>query len=99
MREDIKKRMNEMYLRDCFMAWFDVALLWAAVIFVLIAILGIVQDPNIRLVLYVASFMLLLFNTASVFAMTKHFKEDKTFIYGLDIKHLDANRAAARRIV
>ena len=83
-----------MYLRDCLMAWFDVALLWAAVFFVLIAILGIVQDSNIRLVLYISSFMLMLFNTASVFAMTKHFKEDKEFIYGLDIKHLDANRAA-----
>ncbi len=94
MSKDIKKRMNEMYLRDCLMAWFDVALLWAAVIFVLIAILGIVQDANIRLVLYAASFLLMLFNTASVFAMTKHFKEDKDFIYGLDIKHFDANRAA-----
>lgn len=94
MRNEINKRMNDMYLRDCLMAWFDVALLWAAVSFVLIAILGIVQDSNIRLVLYIASFMLLLFNTASVFAMTKHFKEDKEFIYGLDIKHLDANRAA-----
>ncbi len=94
MSKDIKKRMNEMYLRDCLMAWFDVALLWAAVIFVLIAILGIVQDSNIRLVLYAASFLLMLFNTASVFAMTRHFKEDKDFIYGLDIKHFDANRAA-----
>ena len=94
MTKDLNKRMNEMYVRDCLMAWFDVALLWAAVIFVLIAILGIVQDANIRLVLYVASFLLLLFNTASVFAMTKHFREDKDFIYGLDIKHFDANRAA-----
>jgi hypothetical protein len=88
------KRMNDMYLRDCLMAWFDVALLWGAVVFVLIAILGIVQDSNIRLVLYISSFLLMLFNTASVFAMTKHFREDKAFIYGLDIKHLDANRAA-----
>lgn len=94
MSKDIRKRMNEMYMRDCLMAWFDVALLWAAVIFVLIAILGIVQDSNIRLVLYAASFLLMLFNTASVFAMTRHFKEDKDFIYGLDIKHFDANRAA-----
>ena len=94
MRNDITKRMNDMYQRDCLMAWFDVGLLWAAVIFVLIAILGIVQEPNIRLVLYVASFMLMLFNTASVFAMTKHFKEDKDYIYGLDLKHLDTNRAA-----
>lgn len=94
MRNDINKRMNDMYLRDCLMAWFDVGLLWAAVIFVLVAILSIVQEPSIRLVLYVASFMLMLFNTASVFAMTKHFKEDKDYIYGLDLKHLDANRAA-----
>ena len=94
MSKDIRQRMNEMYMRDCLMAWFDVALLWAAVIFVLIAILGIVQDSNIRLVLYAASFLLMLFNTASVFAMTRHFKEDKDFIYGLDIKHFDANRAA-----
>lgn len=97
MRNDIKKRMNDMYLRDCLMAWFDVALLWAAVIFVLIAILGIVKDENIRLVLYVSSFLLMLFNAASVSAMTRHFKEDKDFIYGLDIKHLDANRAAKAR--
>lgn len=94
MRNDINKRMNDMYLRDCLMAWFDVGLLWAAVIFVLVAILSIVQEPSIRHVLYVASFMLMLFNTASVFAMTKHFKEDKDYIYGLDLKHLDANRAA-----
>ena len=64
MRDDNKKRMNDMYMRDCLMAWFDVALLWAAVIFVLIAILGIVKDDNIRSVLYVASFLLMLFNTA-----------------------------------
>lgn len=94
MRNDIKKRMNEMYLRDCLMAWFDVGLLWVSVLFVLIAILGIVKDENIRFVLYVASTLLVLFNTASVYAMTKHFKEDKDFIYGLDIQHLDANRAA-----
>ncbi len=97
MRSDIKKRMNDMYLRDCLMAWFDVALLWAAVIFVLVAILGIVKDENIRLVLYVSSFLLMLFNAVSVSAMTRHFKEDKDFIYGLDIKHLDANRAAKAR--
>jgi len=94
MSNDLKKRMIEMYLRDCFMAWFDVLLLWAVVIFVLVAIVGIVKDENIRLVLYISSFMLMLFNTASVYAMTKHFKEDKDFIYGLDIRHLDVNRAA-----
>jgi hypothetical protein len=90
------KRKHKMYLRDCFLAWFDVALLWAVVIFVLVAILGIVEDPNIRLVLYASSILLIVFNTASVYAMTKHFREDKDFIYGLDLQHLDANRAAKK---
>ena len=94
MSKDIKTRMNNMYQRDCWLAWFDVALLWATVIFVLFAILGIVEDSNIRLVLYISCTVLLLFNTASVFAMTKHLKEDKDFIYGLDIQHFDANHAA-----
>lgn len=94
MSKDIKVRINEMYLRDFMLAWFDVALLWAAVIFVLIAILGIVEDSNIRLVLFISSAVLLVFNTASVYAMTKHLKEDKDYIYGLDIQHFDANQAA-----
>ena len=94
MSKDIKARINEMYLRDFMLAWFDVALLWAAVIFVLIAILGIVEDSNIRLVLFISSAVLLVFNTASVYAMTKHLKEDKDYIYGLDIQHFDANQAA-----
>ena len=96
MSNDIKKRMNDMYQRDCWLAWFDVILLWATVLFVLFAILNIVEDSNIRLVLYISSAILLIFNTASVFAMTKHLSEDKDFIYGLDIQHLDANLAAKR---
>ena len=96
MSNDIKKRMNDMFQRDCWLAWFDVVLLWATVLFVLFAILNIVEDSNIRLVLYISSAILLIFNTASVFAMTKHLSEDKDFIYGLDIQHLDANLAAKR---
>ncbi len=97
MSKDIKTRMNDMYQRDCWLAWFDVVLLWATVIFVLFAILGIVEDSNIRLALYISCAVLLVFNTASVFAMTKHLKEDKDFIYGLDIQHLDANLAAKQQ--
>ena len=97
MSEDIKKRMNDMFQRDCWLAWFDVVLLWATVLFVLFAILSIVEDANIRLMLYISSFVLLIFNTASVFAMTKHLKEDKNYIYGLDIQHLDANLAAKQQ--
>ena len=83
-----------MYVRDCIMAWLDIVLLWLAVGFVLICILNIVDDPIVKVVMIVSSGLLVLFNTASVGAMTKHYAEDRDFIYGLDIKHLDENRAA-----
>src|SRR5690242_9727389 len=95
MKQDLQSRIQRMFLQDCAMAWVDVLLLWAAVGFVLISILSIVQDANIRLAMYIGSGLLVLFNTASVAAMTTHYAEDKDFIYGLDIKHLDANKAAA----
>lgn len=95
MKQDLKSRIQRMFVQDCCMAYVDVILLWAAILFVLISILQIVQDSNIRLAMYIASTMLLVFNTASVLAMTKHFSEDKQFIYGLDIQNLDVNRAAA----
>jgi len=94
MKQDLQSRIQRMFVQDCIMAWVDVLLLWAAVLFVLFFILKIVADPNIRLVMYISSITLLVFNTASVSAMTKHFVDDKQFIYGLDIKHVDANRAA-----
>jgi len=94
MKQDLKSRIQRMFLQDCAMAWTDVLLLWSAVGFVLISILSIVQDPDIRLAMYIGSGLLVIFNTASVAAMTNHYAEDKDFIYGLDIKHLDANRAA-----
>ncbi|SFJ73831.1 hypothetical protein [Methylophaga sulfidovorans] len=96
MNNKIKKRIQNMYLRDCIMAWADVLLIWLAVGFVLISVLSILEDPVIRLVMIISSVLLVLFNTASVGAMTKHYAEDKDYIYGLDIKHLDENRAAKR---
>lgn len=94
MNNLLKKRIHNMYIRDCIMAWSDIILLWLAVGFVLISITSILDDPLVRWVMMIASTLLVLFNTASVWAMTRHYAEDKDHIYGLDIKHLDDNRAA-----
>lgn len=94
MNNLLKKRIHKMYIRDCIMAWSDIILLWLAVGFVLISITSILDDPIVRWVMIIASTLLVLFNTASVWAMTRHYAEDKDHIYGLDIKHLDDNRAA-----
>jgi hypothetical protein len=92
MKQDMQARIQRMFMQDCLMAWTDVLLLWCAVGFVLYSVLGVLQDPSIRLALYIGCGLLVLFNTASISAMTHHYAEDKDFIYGLDIKHLDANK-------
>ncbi len=96
MNNNIKKRIQNMYVRDCIMAWSDIILIWLAVGFVLISISSIVNDPLIKWVMIISSSLLVLFNTASVASMTRHYAEDKEYIYGLDIKHLDENRAAKK---
>lgn len=96
MNNKLKKRIHNMYVRDCIMAWSDIILIWLAVGFVLISISNIVDDPLIRWVMIISSSLLVLFNTASVASMTRHYAEDKEYIYGLDIKHLDENRAAKK---
>jgi hypothetical protein len=90
----LNERIDAMYARDRWGAWTFVAVLWVVVLFVLYMVWQAVPDPTIRLVLTVAAGAVLLFNTASIGAMVRHYKEDKAFIYGLDIKHLDAAREA-----
>lgn len=92
MKQDLKSRIQRMYLQDCTMAYVDALLLWAIILFVLTSVIQIVPDTNIRIVMVISSMLLLIFNTASVFAMTRHFNHDKQFIYELDIMHLDQNR-------
>ena len=40
----------------------------------------------------IAAAAVLLFNTAAIAAMISHYRSDKDFIYGLDIKNADLNR-------
>jgi hypothetical protein len=41
-----------------------------------------------------AGAVILVLNTAAIIAMLRHYREDRDFMYGLDIKFLDAARAA-----
>jgi hypothetical protein len=101
-------RIEAVYRRDRRAAWAFVATLWLVIGFVLVATWRLIDDPGVHLVLSAAAVLLLALNTASIAAMVAHYAEDKAFIYGLDLKHLDARpgrpkddgaplRAAARR--
>ncbi len=89
-------RIDSMYQRDCQGAWTMVGLLWLVTLFVLIMSWPYMQDQGVRIVALIAAALVLLFNTASIWAMVSHYSEDKDFIYGLDIKALDAVRDSKR---
>ncbi len=86
---DLNQRIEAMYRSDVRGAWTLVAFLWIAVLFVLIMSWPHIPDSGVRIVALLAAAAVLIFNTASIAAMVKNYAEDKHFIYGLDIKHLD----------
>jgi hypothetical protein len=89
---ELNQRIEAMYQGDKRGAWLLVALLWIAVLFVLIMSWPYIPDAGVKVVVVLAAAGVLIFNTASIAAMVKHYEADKDFIYGLDIKHLDDSR-------
>ena len=89
---DLKQRFEAMYQRDLIIVYAFVIGLWFAIIFVMIFTWNLAPEGPWRTILMIGGAAVLLFNTASMSALVKHYKEDKDFIYGLDIKHLDEMR-------
>jgi hypothetical protein len=87
---DLNQRIEAMYQSDKRGAYILVALLWIAILFVLVMSWPYIPDTGVRVVALIGAAAVLIFNTASITAMLSHYKEDKAFIYGLDIQHLDA---------
>jgi hypothetical protein len=83
-----------MHRSDVRIAWAFVVGLWLAIIFVAWGTWGLAPSGAARVVLLIGGALVLLFNTAAIVAMLRHYREDRDFIYGLDIKFLDAAKAA-----
>ena len=92
MADDLQSRIDAMYNRDKYWAIGFVVALWITVLFVLIAVQTYISDDSISVACWIAAAVLLLFNTTSIWAMVRHYGQDRAHIYGLDIKHLDAGR-------
>jgi len=90
---ELDGRIETMYRRDRLWAWALVLFLWITILAVLIFSWPYIPDGAIRVVVIIGAAAVLLFNTASIAAMLKHYAEDKEFIYGLDLKALDAMKA------
>jgi len=90
---ELDKRIETMYRRDRVWAWALVLVLWITILAVLILSWPYIPDGGVRIVVLIGAAAVLLFNTASIAAMLSHYAEDKEFIYGLDLKGLDAMKA------
>ena len=87
---DSDPRNASMHRRDVGIAWAFVIGLWFAIVFVLWATWDIAPSATARTVLVIGGIVVLAFNTAAILAMLAHYREDRDFIYGLDLKFLDA---------
>ena len=85
-------RIRSMHRRDIMIAWTFVVGLWLSIAFVLWATWDIAPSGTARTLLMIGGVVVLVLNTAAILAMLAHYREDRDFIYGLDIKFLDALR-------
>lgn len=95
---DLTRRITTMHRRDIIVAWAFVVGLWFAIIFVAIATWSLAPSSTARIVLLTGGAVVLIFNTSAILAMLRHYREDRDFMYGLDIKFLDAARAKQRGV-
>lgn len=93
---DLDRRIASTHRRDVLAAWVFVAGLWATFIFVAIVTWPLAPSGSARVVLLFGGAVVLLFNTAAILAMLRHYREDRDFMYGLDIRFLDAARALGK---
>ena len=91
---DLNERIEAMHRSDVRIAWAFVIGLWLAMIFVAMATWNLAPDGQSRVLLLIAGVVILIFNTAAIMAMLRHYREDRDFMYGLDIKFMDEARAA-----
>ena len=89
-------RAEAMHARDRWSAMLILAVLWATLIYTYAAVPHGFLGTPIGLVLLVSAVLLLLFNTSSVLAMLRHYREDRDYIYGQDLHNLDLNRQRLR---
>ena len=90
----VDPRIEVMHKGDVRIAWAFVIGLWLAMLFVAWATWGLAPSSGTRALLLIGGIIVLVFNTAAIAAMLKHYREDRDFIYGLDIKFIDEARRA-----
>lgn len=85
-------RISSMFKRDCAAATFAVLAVWLLYAFTFWSMWRVFEGVNLLIPMAAIGSVVLLLNTASIAAMIKHYAEDKSAIYGIDIFYLDQVR-------
>jgi hypothetical protein len=89
--EHLRGRVDKMFRGDSRAAITLTTVLWLTIFFVILAVRSY-MPPGVEIVCWIAAAILLLYNTASIVAMLRHYADDEAHIYPIDIHHLDARR-------
>jgi cytochrome c oxidase assembly factor CtaG len=89
--EHLRGRVDKMFRGDSLAAITLITVLWLMIFFVILAVRSY-MPPGVEIVCWIAAAIMLLYNTASIVAMLRHYSDDKAHIYPIDIHHLDARR-------
>jgi len=91
---EFKQRIQKMFMTDAIFGWVFVVWLWATYIFVyLMVIRSEFAGGAVQISLTIGGLLVCIYNTGAIIAMVRHYKEDKDFIYTVDLRHLDQYRS------
>ena len=82
-------RIQSMFSQDRLWALGLLIVLWLLYAFVFYEVWPNTGNDNVSLALAISGGLVLLFNSASIIAMIKHYADDKQRIYGLDLHYQD----------
>jgi len=82
-------RIERMYRGDRIWSFVAVIVLWITLLFVFLRVTSGSATGGVVVALAVSGALVLLFNTASIAALLKHYTQDKAHLYGLDLHYID----------
>lgn len=82
-------RIDKMFSGDRIASLAALITLWGTYTFVFFRVLTLAGSEPVLITLGIGAGLVLLFNTAAIWAMISHYAEDKQNIYGLDLHYLD----------
>lgn len=91
---DPDPRVEGMLKRDLASAVTFTCAMWLVLVFTFVTVVSIAPGTALRVVLGVAMVVLGAFNTASMVALIRRYREHRAAIYGEDLRNLDLGRKA-----